>query len=212
MEHYKLNAVIRTAKGRLVRQEKLIPAILYGRNIDTIHLAVPEAEMANFIKHGTANALIDLTLGTETHTVMLKELQRNRLRDEMLHVDFYSVDLTQKLTITVPIHLVGEAEGVKAGGVVQQQTREVEVRCMPTDIPQGFHLDISTMNIGDTKTVADIEISEEIELLTPEDEVVISVLMPRLEEEKEEEETETIESEETVEDPEQEAEMEEGGR
>lgn len=206
MERYKLNAAIRIGKGRQVRRTKQIPAVLYGRNTETLNLAVPEAEVVHFINHGAPNALIDLVVGGETHTAMVKDLQRNKIKGEVLHIDFYAVDLKQKLTTTVPIHLVGDAEGVKAGGVLQQQTREVEVRCLPTEIPQGFDLDISAMNIGDTKTVADLAVSGDVEVLTPADEVIVSILAPRLAEE--EEATETTEAGEAGETPEAEAETE----
>ncbi|MGI6365787.1 MAG: 50S ribosomal protein L25 [Bacillota bacterium] len=205
MERYKLNAAIRTGKGRLVRRSKQIPAVLYGRNTETLNLAVPEAEVVHFINHGAPNALIDLVVAGETHTAMVKDLQRNKIKGEVLHIDFYAVDLKQELTTTVPIHLVGDAEGVRAGGILQQLTREIEVKCLPTEIPQSFDLDISAMNIGDTKTVADLEVTGNIEILTPEAEVIVSILAPRLAEE--EEATETTDGE-TGETPEPEAETE----
>jgi|SRR5690554_1809179 len=190
MKRYKLDAAIRTGKGRQVRREKLVPAVLYGRGVDTIELSVPESEINQFVQHGTANALIDLTVGQDTYTVMLKDLQRNKLKEEVLHADFYAVDLKEELTTTVPIHLVGEPEGVKAGGVLQYQTREVEVKCLPTEIPQGFDLDISSLEIGHSLDVASLETPQGMEILTPETEVIVSVLAPRLAEEDEAESTE----------------------
>lgn len=183
---------------------KFLP-VLYGRNTETLNLAVPEAEVVHFINHGAPNALIDLVVAGETHTAMVKDLQRNKIKGEVLHIDFYAVDLKQELTTTVPIHLVGDAEGVRAGGILQQLTREIEVKCLPTEIPQSFDLDISAMNIGDTKTVADLEVTGNIEILTPEAEVIVSILAPRLAEE--EEATETTDGE-TGETPEPEAETE----
>jgi large subunit ribosomal protein L25 len=138
---------------------------------------------------------------------MLKDIQRHRIRGDVLHLDFYAVDLEQKLTATVPVLLVGESPGVKEGGILQQQTREIEVRCLPTEIPQGIELDISSLGIGDSATVADIVIPEEIEVLTPDTEVVVSILAPRLEEEVEDLEAEETEAEQTAE-PETESEGE----
>ncbi len=192
MKRYTLKADIRADKGHKVRRNNLVPAVLYGHGVGPIHLGLPEADVKQFVQHGTANMLIDLTAGKKKYTVMLKDLQRHRVKGDILHMDFYAVDLEQKLTATVPVHLIGEPLGIKEGGVVQQQTREVEVRCLPTEIPQGFELDISALAIGDSRTVADLAIEGDFEILTPETEVVVSVLAPRLE-------TEEVETEETEE-------------
>lgn len=192
MKRYTLKADIRADKGHKVRRDNLVPAVLYGQGVEPIHLGLPEADVKQFVQRGTANMLIDLIAGKKKYTVMLKDLQRHRVKGDILHMDFYAVDLEQKLTATVPVHLIGEPLGVKEGGVVQQQTREVEVRCLPTEIPQGFELDISALAIGDSRTVADLAIEGDFEILTPETEVVVSVLAPRLE-------TEEVETEETEE-------------
>lgn len=200
MKRFKLMATKRTGKGYMVRRENQVPAVLYGQNMESISLSLPEAAINHFVNHGTANALIDLDIDGKPFTVMLKDLQRNRVKGEVVHLDFYAVDLEQKLTATVPVHLQGESVGVKAGGILQHQTREIEVRCLPADIPQGFDLDISSLNIGESRTVADLSGVGAIEVLTPETEVIVSVLAPRLAEE----ETEVTETEEAA-TPEQEA-------
>ncbi|MDD2281784.1 MAG: 50S ribosomal protein L25 [Eubacteriales bacterium] len=202
MKRYTLKADIRADKGHKVRRDNLVPAVLYGQGVEPIHLGLPEADVKQFVQRGTANMLIDLTAGKKKYTVMLKDLQRHRVKGDILHMDFYAVDLEQKLTATVPVHLIGEPLGVKEGGVVQQQTREVEVRCLPTEIPQGFELDISALAIGDSRTVADLSIEGDFEILTPETEVVVSVLAPRLETEEEVETEETEEGQAEVPEPE----------
>ncbi|HBI56643.1 MAG TPA: 50S ribosomal protein L25 [Firmicutes bacterium] len=202
MKRYTLKADIRADKGHKVRRNNLVPAVLYGHGVGPIHLGLPEADVKQFVQHGTANMLIDLTAGKKKYTVMLKDLQRHRVKGDILHMDFYAVDLEQKLTATVPVHLIGEPLGIKEGGVVQQQTREVEVRCLPTEIPQGFELDISALAIGDSRTVADLAIEGNFEILTPETEVVVSVLAPRLETEEEVETEETEEGQAEVPEPE----------
>lgn len=206
MKRYALKADIRADKGYKVRRDALVPGVLYGRGVEPIHLALPVADVNQLIQRGTANMLIDITAGKKKYTVMLKDIQRHRVRGDILHLDFYAVDLEQKLTATVPVHLVGESPGVKEGGILQQQAREIEVRCLPTDIPQGFELDISSLGIGDSRTVADIAISGDIEVVTPDTEVVVSVLAPRLEEEVEEIEAEGTEAEQPEEETESEAE------
>ena len=203
MKRHKLNAIVRTGKGRQLRRENLVPAVMYGQGMEAAVLAVPAADMKSFVQHGSINALIDLAVGDNTHTVMIKELQRDRIKDEVLHVDFYAVNLKEKLTTSVPIHLQGEAAGVKAGGVVQYQTREVEVNCLPTEIPDSFDLEISDMEIGDSKTVADLILTGDVEIMTPLTEVVVSIQAPRLEVE-----TETTETDEMAPEQEQEPDTE----
>lgn len=185
MERYKLNAVLRSGKGRQVRREKQVPAVLYGPKMEAIQLALPQVDISHFVAHGSANSLVDLAVGQQTYTVMLKDIQRNKIRGDVQHIDFYAVDLEHKLTASVPIHLHGEPAGIKAGGVLQHQAREIEVRCLPAEIPQGFSLDISAMNIGDSRTVADLSVTGNIEILAPETEVIVSILAPRHAEETE---------------------------
>lgn len=197
MQRYTLKASLRPDKGRKARRDNLVPAVLYGPAMAPITLGLPEADVSQFIKRGTANMLIDLTAGAKNYTVMVKDLQRHRVKGSILHLDFYAVDLEHELTTAVPVHLVGESPGVKAGGVIQQQIREVEVRCLPAEIPSNFEIDISALAIGDSKTVADLPVTGNFEILTPETEVVVSVLAPRLEttEETEAEETEEDQAE-----------------
>lgn len=206
MKRYTLKAEIRADKGYKARRDNLVPAVLYGPKVEPIHLGLPEADVNQFVQRGTANMLIDLTAGKKKYTVMIKDLQRHRVKGDVLHIDFYAVDLEHKLTTAVPVHLVGESLGVKDGGILQQQTREVEVRCLPTEIPQGFEVDISALAIGDSRTVADLTIEGDFEILTPETEVIVSVLAPRLETEDEVETEETEEGQAEVPETETEAE------
>lgn len=196
MERYTLEATIRADKGRKARRDNLVPAVLYGPGVESAHLALAEAQVNQFFQRGSANMLIDLVAGEKKYTVMLKDFQRHRVKGTVLHLDFYAVDLTHKLTAAVPVHLVGESPGVKEGGILQQQTRDVEIRCLPTDIPQGFTVDISALAIGDSRTVADLDLGGDYEVLTPVTEVLVSVLAPRLETEDEAEETDEARTEE----------------
>lgn len=198
MELYTLQGIIRTDKGYKVRRDNQVPGVIYGSGMEPVHVGLPEADISQLMQRGTANMLIELKAGKKKYTVMVKELQRHRIKGDVLHLDFYAVDLAQKLVTAVPIHLVGEAPGVKEGGILQQQTREIEIRCLPTEIPQAFEVDISDLEIGGSKAVADLSLAADLEIITPETEVVVSVLAPRLEiveEADEAEETEAGEAE-----------------
>lgn len=198
MELYTLQGNIRTDKGYKVRRDNQVPGVIYGSGMEPIHVGLPEADISQLLQRGTANMLIELTAGKKKYTVMVKELQRHRVKGDVLHLDFYAVDLAHKLITAVPIHLVGESPGVKEGGILQQQTREIEVRCLPTEIPHAFEVDISDLEIGSSKAVGDMCLADDLEIITPETEVVVSILAPRLEvvdETDEAEETEAGEAE-----------------
>ena len=108
MKQYALKAEIRTDKGYKVRRDVQVPGVLYGRGVEPIHLSLPVAEVNQLIQHGTANMLIDLTAGKKKYTVMLKDIQRHRIRGDVLHLDFMQWTWS-KLTATVPVLLVGES-------------------------------------------------------------------------------------------------------
>lgn len=187
MKRYKLRADKRTATGtgacRQLREQKMVPAVLYGRDMESVDISVSEADLLQIISQGSPNALIDLTVGRKKYITMLKEIQRHPIKGGIIHIDFYVVSMDRPITATVPIHIVGEAAGVSEGGTVQYQAREIQVKCLPGDIPERVELDVSALTIGDTRTIADLDLPEKVELLTPEDEVVVTVLAPRLVEE-----------------------------
>lgn len=202
MKRYQLKATKRTVTGtaasRKLREQKQVPAVLYGRDMESVEISVPEANLLQIINQGSPNALIDLTVGRKKHITMLKDIQLHPIKGGIIHIDFYVVSMDRPITATVPIHIIGEAAGIGEGGTVQYQARDVEVKCLPGDIPERFDLDISALNIGDTKTVADLEFPDNIQLLTATDEVVVTVLAPRLLEEDIAEEEEDLAEEEAA--------------
>ncbi len=214
MKRYQLKATKRaetgTSSSRQLRQQLHVPAVLYGRDMESEQISVSQSEVLQIINTGSANALIDLSVGRKKYTTMLKDIQLHPIKRDITHIDFYVVAMDRPITTTVPISIVGEAAGVSEGGTVQYQAREIEVKCLPGDIPERIEFDVSELVIGDTRTVADLELPEDIELLTPESEVVVTVLAPRMPEEEElEDEGELPEGEEAAEEGEQEAEEEE---
>ena len=136
------------------------------------------------------NVLVNLKIDNKEKTVMIKEIQRDPVEDKIIHVDFYKVSLQEKVTIKVPLEIVGEARGVKEkGGVLEQILRELEVKCLPKDIPEKITLDASELDIGHSFTVEKLKIPADIEVITPVDSTVVTVIAPTvLEEEKKPEE------------------------
>lgn len=197
MERYGLKAEIReeTGKGiaRQLRRGGLLPAVVYGRNREPQPLIINPEEL----KHRMGgNAIFDLELEGDKETVMIKDTQKDPITGALLHIDFLHITMDEKITVSIPINLTGDAYGVQEGGVLQQLLREISIECLPLDIPEEVTLDISALDLGDSLLVSDIEIPEDIEIVTPLEEVIVTIVAPtEIVEEEEEEEEEFMEPE-----------------
>jgi large subunit ribosomal protein L25 len=192
MERVSLSAQERTATGkggaRRARREGLVPAVLYGRGRTPRTLAVGRKDLVAALHTAGRNALIDLKVAqdgeAQAETVMIEEIQRDHIRREILHVDLHLISLTEALAVNVPIVLSGTPEGVSAGGgILEQVRREVEVRCLPTQIPDRIAVDVTGLRVGGSVHVRDLKVAEGIEVLTEPDEVIAAVTAPAVEEE-----------------------------
>ena len=115
--------------------------------------------------------------------VIIKDTQYNWLKGEMNHLDFYEITRGEKISTRVPVRLVGESAGIKKGGVTEQMVREVEVECLPENIPAHIDLDIKELDIGDSVRVKGLQVSPTVKILTNPEEIVLSILSPMSEEE-----------------------------
>jgi len=196
MERLELTAETRevSSKGQIkeMRKRDYVPAVVYGKKVDNTLLSVNRKELIQALNTSAgANVLIDLKIEggkKRKETVMVKELQRDPVKDIFLHVDFIGISLEDKLQVKVPISFNGEPLGVKEGGVPSVQLREVIVETLPTDIPEFLEVDISQLNIGDSLNVSDLQIPEGAQVVGDPDETIISVLAPTIEEEPTEDE------------------------
>ncbi len=181
-----------TGKGsaRKLRKTGLIPAVLYGKDRDPVNLKLDASKVEDVVG---GNVIIDLSLEDETEPVMVKEVQRHVIKQDLLHVDFYQVDLEEKIEVEVPVETVGQSIGEREGGILEVILRKIEISCLPTNIPETFEVDISELEVGDSVSVADLEVDEDIEIITDSDETIAAIVVPselNLEEEEEEEELE----------------------
>lgn len=192
MERVTLGAAGRTATGKnavkKIRKDGFVPAILYGRAREPLPLAVGRKDLLGALATGGRNVLIDLRVthngDEETNTVMIAEIQRDHIRREILHVDLHQISLTETLEARVPVMLAGTPEGVASGaGILEQHLREVVVRCLPTQIPDHVTVNVAGLGVGDSVHVRDLVVAEGIEVLTPPEEVLASVVAPKAEEE-----------------------------
>jgi len=188
MERSILHARSREETGsraaRRTRRSNNIPAVLYGHHNDPQPIVIDSIEFTSLVRQGlTENTLINLLLDDEENSdrlTMIREIQRDPMRDTLRHLDFVHVDLKEKIKVEVPVRLVGQAEGVKAGGILELKIYAIEIECIPTEIPSGFEVDVSEMNIGDSLHLNEIDLKG-FETSMKLERTVVSVAAPRVE-------------------------------
>ncbi len=178
MDSNQLIAEPRVAAGkggaRALRREGKIPAVLYGEG-EPMALSVDGKEWSTRFMNVGGNTIISLSLGKEKHNVLVKDTQDDILSGTVRHIDFYAVHAGQKLNTMVPVILEGNPVGVREGGILDQKVEEIEVVCLPRDIPARFTLDISDMAVGDSLHVGALEIPEGVELRNDPEETLVVI-------------------------------------
>jgi len=187
----------KNASRRLRKGEKL-PAILYGENTPSIPLIVPKKDIIKILKSETGeNTIFEVSFDSEKRNIMIKELQRDPVTDELLHVDLIQIAMNKAIRVSVPVVPVGEAVGVSSeGGFVDFINREVEIECLPKEIPEQIKIDISDLHIHQSIKVGDVKLSEGVEILSDKEAVLILISVPKKEEIVEEEKEEEVITEE----------------
>ncbi|HCJ67217.1 MAG TPA: 50S ribosomal protein L25, partial [Elusimicrobia bacterium] len=169
-------------KGQLKtkRKEGKIPAIIYGENQPSLTLFVEEKKFQKILHTSLGeNVIINLEVEQENpKTVMIKEIQRNPLNDNLIHIDFQQISLTKKIELTVPLQVIGEAVGVKSGGILEQHLWELKIRCLPTKIPQSITVDVNNLELGKSISVRDLTVPKGVDILQNLEQVVVSVVSP----------------------------------
>jgi large subunit ribosomal protein L25 len=187
----KLKAERRDGSGkgvaRKIRSSGRVPAVVYGHGIDPLHVSVDARELFHLLHTDAGmNVLVDLRVDGQNLLAMPREVQRDHLRGGFLHVDFLRIARDEKVTVEVPVHIVGESHGVKEGGVVEHHLWTLQVECLPQDVPAAIEADISELGINDSLKVSDMKAPARCTILTPAEETIVSVVPPpvlKLEEE-----------------------------
>lgn len=185
-----LNAEIRTGTGkgaaRQLRQAGRIPAVIYGHGRESQSLSVSAQDIERVLAGvTTGTAMFELAIDGTPVRALIREIQRHPLRSVILHIDFLEIRAGEKLTLEVPIRLVGSPDGVRnAGGVLDQTLREVEIEVLPRHIPEYIELDVTDLAVGSSLNVSDLVVPDANVLADPET-TVCSVVPPRVEEEPE---------------------------
>ena len=189
MEKIKLESKTRTEKGRKTnkgRRTGLVPAVVYGKGISPQSLWINGLGLSRLLKKSGESVIIDLLVdGKNGRNVLINEIQRDPVSGNFQHVDFYQVKMDEKIEAGVPLEFIGESEAVKAlGGILVKNLDEVEVECLPADLPSRIDVDISMIKTFDDHIFAkDLKISEKVQIKIDPETVVALVAPPRSEEE-----------------------------
>jgi len=193
MEQKTLAASVReqTKKGgnRRLRRTGKIPATIYGHTtLQTI--AVDEHEFNQKFHTVSESTIIKLRIGDKDHDVLIRDFQENILTGKIQHIDFYEIEQGKQLKTNVAVHLLGNSIGVREGGILEQFVHDVEVECLPKDLPHVLEIDISTLELGHSIHIREMERPEGVRVINAEEQVVCAVAYKRAEEVEEEEEVE----------------------
>lgn len=164
-------------EARRMRRDGKIPAVIYGAGKDSLSISVDPRVVTRILNSETGhNTIFDLTLDGEKTKAMIVDWQYEPIKGRLLHIDLKRIALDKVLKVSVPIELVGEAEGVKTqGGILEQMLREVEIECLPADIPSHIDVDISHLTFGKVLRVSDLPHSEKLKFLTDSNQPVAHV-------------------------------------
>ena len=186
-----LTARTRTTSGkgaaRRLRRDGQLPAVVYGRRDEAESLALDTHELSRLLSRvHAATTVIDLEVdGGQPRPVLIREIQRHPYRPQLLHVDFFEIRADVQIRVQVPIHLLETPAGVEMGGMLQFLQHELEVECLPNEIPAGFDIDISGLEIGDSLHVSDVDASG-VTILDDQTVTICTVVPPAAVEEEDE--------------------------
>jgi large subunit ribosomal protein L25 len=175
--------------ARRLRRAGSIPGSLYGREIEPVSVQADTRDFAALVSAiSVENTIVELSVdGDAPRRVLIREIQRHPVRPDFLHVDFYEIRAGEKLKVNVPLHLIGTPIGVRNGGTLQQVRHELEIECLPSEIPPSFEIDISELEIGDSLHISDVDAGG-LDVMEDGARTICAVAAPRVVEEPVDEE------------------------
>ena len=198
MQDYKIEVSKRELSNKKsfvknLRNNGEIPGVYYSHDSkESIPFMVTQKVLREALK---SNAQVyKINVGNKLRDVIIKSMQYHPMTEEIVHIDLYGVDMDTKVTVKVPIIIIGQAIGIKEGGVLNQNMTELEVECLPSDIPQNIEVDISDLGLGDALRLENITVSETLALVGESDALIASIVAPSKQEEVESEEELDLES------------------
>ena len=195
--YYKLDvtnrAELRSKAAKSLRKKGIVPGVLYYSGEENVNISVEKSVLFHAIQSG--QRIFEIDQEGESQYTMIKQLQYHPVTDEIIHVDLMRVRRSEKITISVPLILVGDSIGVKEGGVLSQSLNQIEISCFPTDVPEQIELNIEDLELNSAKSVADLELDlEDVDIITDPSLNIVSITPPASEEEV----VEDVEEEETL--------------
>jgi large subunit ribosomal protein L25 len=164
-----------------VRAAGRVPAVVYGRGMEPMHVSIDSRELFHLLHTDAGvNVLVDLRVDGDHFLALPREVQRDLIKGRFVHVDFLRIARDEKVTVEVPVHVVGESHGVKEGGVIEHHLWDLQVECLPTDVPTHIDANITKLGINESLKVSDLKSPEKCTILTSPDEVVVSVVPPQV--------------------------------
>jgi large subunit ribosomal protein L25 len=178
----------------------MIPAIIYGHSAP-VAISVPSNEFEKKYHTLSESTIITIKVDGKDYDVLIKDYQENTMRGEITHLDFYEIERGKKLRTNVPLHTEGTAKGIKEGGILDVAMHDVEIECLPKDIPSQLIVNIEGMEIGDSRHVSDVAVPEGVVILSSPDLLTVSITTAKIEVEETETEGEEGEETDAAEDP-----------
>jgi large subunit ribosomal protein L25 len=168
-------------EARRLRAGGLAPAVVYGVGADPVALAVSPKDVTGILRSKTGhNTIFNIDVDGTTSPVMIIDWQHDPIKGRLLHVDLKRIDPNRRMHVKVPVHTTGDPRGVKQqGGLLEVVTREIEIECLPDDIPEDFQMDVAELTVGQGVRASDVPISGSMKLLTPPDTVIAHVVSIR---------------------------------
>ena len=169
----------RTGSGVLkqMRREGQLPSVVYGKGTESLNIKISTKELTDMLaRSASTSILIDLEIDNgKAQTAFLQSTQRNPLTGALVHADFLAVTEGMKISATIPVEVHGEPEGVKAGGILEQLIRDLEISCSPKDLPERIEANIENLNVGDSINIGDLAIPDGVEPVLASDVLVAIV-------------------------------------
>ena len=187
--YYKLDITsrkeIRTKGAKKIRRKGSVPGVLYYAGEDALNISIEKSTLFRAMQSG--QRIFEIKQKGESQYTMIKQIQYHPVSDEIMHIDLMRVRRSEKITISVPIVLIGEAIGVKEGGVLSQSMTQIEISCYPTDVPEKIELNVEDLELNSSMSVGDLNVElEDVDILSESSLNIVSVTPPAIEEEVEE--------------------------
>jgi len=161
-----------------LRKGGAIPAVIYGYNLDSTPISISANEFRKSVQKNGQNGVFLMELDGKKVNVVVSEIQQCSMKDEVNHIDFLAINMSEAIESEVPIKLVGESVGISLGGILMQPNLDVKIKVKPANIPEAIEVDITELKIGETITVADIRDTIDFEIISEDDHTLVTIMAP----------------------------------